>query len=441
MCWDGSLVSGAQACPPETVACLDGSGVDDAETCAPGGGRDERAENTDIRAYQPEVRTVERTQYVVDFVTDAGDRRGSGRNAPACARGDGGQLACQAQDLLNCQLDMLTDETLALTCHAGQAELLQTQVSVGENAVATARRIVIELADDSGRPWPRLCAWNIPLPATDETGAGFVRSCAPSDDRLSTLFAAQTQTRALPDDGRIGYHSPSEMVANQPYLLELAIAPKYGDESNAIAETRITEIIGPGTLEPEAKPLDLRFSSTDISELMAVDLIGPGLEIFPITDEEQLLVPDEATVWQWQVTATQPGAKLLNFSVAQVIEKDGRTRRRSVKRLPVMVNVVTIDTLLAESGSTAPVAAANPAPAASFARSVARRAPDAPQCQDSDTGSEIRRALLVTNASYTSPVSTLSETHNDGLRLLDSLNAAGFKVRHCRDLSRDQTIS
>ena len=364
---------------------------------------------------------------------------GMSGSLPSCGLGENDTLSCSRIGLRSCQLDLLDHGDLAATCLTNERTFVQSVAPIEESVERTVRAVGQELLGSDPYFAPEICLWNVPFrPANREEQIAFP-TCFATDERLSQAFDLLSKSNTFPTEGRVGYHTPKEMVTGQPYLLELAVSPAFESEQDA-ADERIEAAMGPGTIDPDEGPIDLAFTSTDVSELMAADLIGSGFDILPVTDEEQLVLFNEATVWQWQVTPTTPGAKLLNFSLSQVLEENGNSRRRSVKRLPVVVKAVSIESLLTAERS-APNPQIPPMPSTLSAPTLSTTLAEGPKCRDSSEGSDNRRALLVSNEAYSGSISVLSETHNDGARLFNSLTTSGFKVRHCRDLTRDETIA
>ena len=361
----------------------------------------------------------------------------------ACGRNERGDLICAAGQPEICDLEWPEDDTLRLVCSARSGDLIQADVPATDNVAQTMLSIARELAGPNWEAWGpdvELCLRDpklIEAMPTEETG--LLRPCHFSDwPRLSRGLEAQAETGVPFDSGRIGYHAPKRMVVGQPYLLELAIVPIAGGASEAELDVQITEAVGPGTLQTGADALSLNFVSSRAAERMSADLIGTQFEISGTTPREQLLAVDETTVWQWLVTPQAEGQGLLNFSVSEIRTSSGVDIERSVRRLPILVELNTIESLLAEPDDAAPSGAPIMATMMADPRPEANPGlPDAvPGCTDLVGSDSARRALLLTNASYETPLSSLSETHPDGDRMGAALNAVGFGVRHCRDLNR-----
>ncbi|MEL7394597.1 MAG: caspase family protein, partial [Pseudomonadota bacterium] len=242
------------------------------------------------------------------------------------------------------------------------------------------------------------------------------------------------------EEGRVVHHAPTDMVLSQPYFLELAIQPITASTDIAIVDRALEETIGSGTTsDSEAPDLALEFTTTRASELMEADLIGSGFDISPTTDKLQPLIPGEATIWQWEVIPTSEGDHTLTFSLGRAMTVAGREVTKSVLTAPKNITVQSIDDLLEDpEEEIAPIevnrSAAEPA-VESDAVMVAESG-----CVESPGSDADRHALLVTNLAYLSPISRLSETHQDGERLTSALNEVGFSVTHCRDLGQRDTV-
>lgn len=248
------------------------------------------------------------------------------------------------------------------------------------------------------------------------------------------------------DTGRIANHAPEQMVLGQPYLLELAIQPITKSTDIAELDIELEETIGTGLAPGAEGPAPtVSFDTVRASEVMKASLTAPGFEVVGTTDEEQLLMAGETTVWQWQVTPTSPTASLINYKLSEIVTVNGRDRSRTVKTLPVSVKVLTLDELLAPADdpiNLADARTAQPLAESLTADSAPSLTPVAAGTCTTEVGTDpSRHALVLNNLTYQMPISTLSETRDDGERVAKALKETGFTVTRCEDLSRKQTIS
>ena len=242
------------------------------------------------------------------------------------------------------------------------------------------------------------------------------------------------------DEGRVVHHSPTNMVLAQPYFLEIAIQPITESVEVEVIDRNLREAVGTGVAPGADLPdLELDFVTTRASELMEADLIGSGFEISPTTDKLQPLIPGEATVWQWEVIPTTEGEHTLTFSLGRAMTVSGREVTKNVLRVPKSITVQSIDDLLSDPDEEIAPGEATRSPTAPAIESSAVMVAEG-GCVESPGADADRHALLVTNLAYTSPISRLSETHQDGERLTSALNQVGFSVTHCRDLSQRDTV-
>lgn len=352
-----------------------------------------------------------------------------------------------------CQAFLIDPQTLELLCRERRGGLNWTdrrsEVAIEGGIKPTLQRIAREIGGEGaeiGRPEITLCTVDIDY---GYDGTEYYRRCAIDmgvDPDLRSVFGENINDDGSFEEGRVVHHAPDAMVIGQPYFLELAIQPLTASTSVAAADASLRAAVGTG-LAPDSndEALGLEFTTVKASELMAASLIGTGFEITPLTDELQPLLANEQTLWKWQVVARDAGNPALTFSLDQALVIAGREVNRSVKTITVSVEVQSLDKLLGDPNEVieageAEMAAADLSTPESLARANAAMGPALAGCEVLEGSDPNRHALLMTNLAYSSPISVLSETHEDGTRLTAALANVGFTVTHCRDLDQRSAV-
>ena len=361
----------------------------------------------------------------------------------ACARNMFGDLLCSDGEVTFCELEKTAPASLAVTCETSTNQLLQSRVPIEGDEQALVRQVAIQLVGENWREAELsqrigLCLRGVPFAPLDEDELMLFQPCSFTDPSAAAVYTAQRNGAQTIDTGRIGYHAPRQMVLAQPYLLELAIAPVRAGQAEQAIDQRLRASLGPGTLMPGAEAIDLQFESIDVSGVMIADLIGNGFRIAATTSPRQALLPDGTTVWQWQVEALEAGPKLLTFAVSELIDANGVQTPRSVKRIPFIVQVQTVEALLGPKEVTIDELFWDDD---EFDFFVEVETNEEEVCKETPGRDPARHALILTNAAYRGSISTLALTHEDGARMATALQSVGFTVRHCRDLGRADSIT
>ncbi|MEZ5953391.1 MAG: caspase family protein [Hyphomonas sp.] len=338
-------------------------------------------------------------------------------------------------------------------------DISKTSVPVEGSLDETLQKLAISLGGgleriNAGAPDAVLCLWGHEMQAPGELG--YMLSPCP-DWRGPPLKDQVASGAGTFDSGRVAHHAPSEMVVQQPYILELGIQPVTASLDADAADARLRGIMGTGLAPGSTEtPFALDFETVKASSLMAAELIADGFSVTPITAEEQAVRADAPTVWKWMVRPEQPGSRLIAFNLSQRLQENGSTYDRAVSSTPLFVTVRTIDELLADDDSNAD---ANEGAGINSIMSGRDVAPNTLMASPTSGGASItgtesaasgcswlsgtdpdRFALVLSNLSYSAPISRLSVTHGDGDRVATALNDTGFSVMRCRDLGRSETI-
>lgn len=376
---------------------------------------------------------------------------------PAAAAGPGYTEMCQAE--------IGRPGQLLVTCRNTMTERFrQTEVPIDGAPVATLTTLARELGGpgfDVGNVDATLCVWgNLPLDPEHH----YYWACPEWEYQYSDLARQDAESF---DTGRIAHHAPEGMVLDQPYFLEVAIQPLQASSDIEAVDTTLMSTMGTG-LAPgiETPALDLGFDTISASNVMSAQAIGSGYDIVATTPAEQVLVAGEPTVWQWQVTPKEAGTPILTFTISQSVDVNGRSVLRTVKTIPMSVKVTPLDELLADPGAqvastpapegtgfrTALSSGGNPvvpaldnAGSASATMRSASAGPAAPDieiagCTWHAGADPDRQALVLSNLGYSPPLSRLSVTHEDGVRMSGALQEVGFSVLQCEDLGQRSTV-
>jgi len=368
-------------------------------------------------------------------------------NLPAAAAGPGYARRCEAV--------IGSPDEISLYCADGGGDEGNVQVAkvpVEGSLDETLNRLNVSLAGgreriEIGAPETLFCVRDHEM---SENGEGIfaVRQCPEWYRPLKDEAAAADAENF--DSGRIAYHAPKEMVAAQPYVLELGIQPVTAATDETRADRTLRDTLGTGLAPGSTEsPFALNFETVKASSLMAATIVASGFQVTGITPEEQAVRADAPTVWKWLVTPQQAGQGVVAFNLAQRLEENGERHDRVVKSIPLFVTVRTIDDLLA-SDEVAP-GPNGPGARNALPNTLMSPALDAPPtgtvavAADSgcrwDIGTNPDRfALVLSNLAYSPPISQLTETHEDGDRIAGSLKDTGFSVLRCRDLGRNQTL-
>ncbi len=348
-----------------------------------------------------------------------------------------------------CQVRLADTSELIITCESGffdDVPLSQARVEREGDLGQQLLDIALTLAGpyrDVGASRASTCHLNIEFESEDERIEHLVPPCRDWRGVLEDRFEMITERDLEQLRGRIGHHAPSEMVVTQPYFLQLAILPISDESEQGIADVQIATVMDSGFMDPDAPSrLNIEFTTASISNQMSVSLVGSGFDIVPISPDRQPIQRDTPTIWEFEVTPNKEGRRALTYSVSHSTLSEGERVNREVERLRVPVLVSTIESLLAEPEPVIPPRVADMS--SQLEASVVERGATAPAQMCSDTlrsgADPNRRALLMTNASYQAPITTLSLTHTDGERLTSALASVGFHVRHCRDLNRSTAL-
>ncbi|KCZ48330.1 caspase family protein [Hyphomonas pacifica] len=356
-----------------------------------------------------------------------------------------------------CQAETTPRRTFLITCMEVQSgDLSQASHPIGSDLKASLETIARDLAGPGvalGRVEIPLCFWSESTQITDSPYFGM---CPDWDYRYSDLAE---KAAADFDTGRIAHHAPQQMVLNQPYFLEVAIQPLQKQSDQDRIDESLTAAIGTGLAPGSTEDaLGLSFDTIRAGSVMSVSALGEGYDISATTPPEQPLLPGSPTVWQWQVTPRQPGTPLLTFTVSETVEVNGRDLPRTVKTIPLNISVKRLDDLLADTGPDETTAGTQQRSLASDTGSSANMPADtstsglmsAASTSGPDTdisgcrwvagADPDRQAMVLSNLSYSPPVSRLAVTHQDGARMTEALSAVGFSVLQCEDLGQRQTV-
>ena len=348
-----------------------------------------------------------------------------------------------------CQVRLTDTSELVITCEQSydrDLPLTQARVERDGDLGQQLLEIALTLAGphwELGAPSATTCHLNIDFELNDERAERLLPPCRDWMAVLEDRFEMITESNLAELRGRIGHHAPGEMVVSQPYFLQLAILPISDASDAGVADVQIASAMDSGLMDPDATTrLNIEFTTASISDQMSVSLVGSGFDIVPISPDRQSIHPNVPTIWEFEVTPHSEGRRALTYSVSQSTSSEGERVNREVERLRVPVLVSTIDSLLAEPEPVSPTFVAAP-PSQLDASLVERAASGSSQLCTTISGAGAdanRQALLMTNASYQPPITTLSLTHTDGERLSSALTSLGFNVRHCRDLDRTTAL-
>ncbi len=378
--------------------------------------------------------------------------------------------AAGASDTEFCQAEISAPRTLLITCDgAGSGTYSQATHRIEGDLTETLDLLARDLAGEGlevGLFDRQLCFWSETISID---GSDLVMNCPDWDFRYSEL-AAEAATAF--DSGRIAHHAPEQMVLGQPYFLEIAIQPIQSNTTEAEIDESLRAVMGTGlAADSSEQAFSLEFDTVRASQVMMANATADAFDLTLMTPETQPVVPGEPTLWQWKVVPRAVGTPNLTFTVSQRVSVEGQNLAKVVKTIPVSVNVVSLDVLLADPGPAADEAAdarrsagsdedtvmpltgsltappsgvsdATEMSVASIANAASGLLPDTEiaGCTWVSGPNPDRQAMVLSNLAYAPPVSRLSVTHEDGDRITDALSAVGFSVLKCQDLGQRQTV-
>lgn len=126
--------------------------------------------------------------------------------------------------------------------------------------------------------------------------------------------------------GKIMYNPPKEMIEHILERIEVRITKN-------INEDLIQGLKGRGLSQVE---------KIEVSSVMAAKLSGETFKIEPHSDEEQAVLAEGFTLWEWDVTPQEAGNRKLQLSISVVIHVPGFGERRksfSVLEKDILVKV------------------------------------------------------------------------------------------------------
>jgi hypothetical protein len=156
-----------------------------------------------------------------------------------------------------------------------------------------------------------------PAPAESSAGEETAAESASESEGLDAVFPKFQM-------GNLVFNAPDTMKFGEKRGIQLLLSPKL-----TVAElTTMIEESG-----------ELRQRRIRISRVMEASLSGSGFKIDPITAALQVVNPQGATEWRWEVTALETGMHKLYLTMNAILEVDGRELPHTIQTLHEVILV------------------------------------------------------------------------------------------------------
>lgn len=174
---------------------------------------------------------------------------------------------------------------------------------------------------------------------------------------LRSTLLGQGFGLALGLSGRSGHNRPSvtdsrEAQATHPLIDErtqgwLGVDAPTEMSLDALSMVRvlaIRDLLEKGLLEQALTQENRQVVKSRLAPRVSISLVPvdpKDFDVRPLTTEEQLVLPDELTAWEWLITAKEAGEKQLLLSISNVLQQGGSPLRKSLpaRSLSIAVKV------------------------------------------------------------------------------------------------------
>lgn len=167
---------------------------------------------------------------------------------------------------------------------------------------------------------------------TDSTATGTVEEIPGETVPAEAIAGEDIPGEAAAEDANFPEFQMGNLVFNAPDTM------KYGESQGIqlLLSPKLT-VVELETMVEEAGVLRQR--RVRISRVMEANLSGNGFKIDPVTAALQIVNPEGATEWRWEVTALEAGTRRLYLTLNAILEVDGRERPHVIQTLHEVIQV------------------------------------------------------------------------------------------------------